>query len=163
MSEPPDRLRRSTAYLLTQAVRLGARIAQPMFGDQQLRFPHYVTLSFLADTPQSSQRELSAALGTDPSDLVTVLDQLSAAGLVERIVNPDDRRRRILAITPHGRAWLAEREHQAAEFERRLCTNLPDGGAELRRQLSTLLGHDTAAPERRPTTRARSAQHQSSP
>jgi MarR family transcriptional regulator, lower aerobic nicotinate degradation pathway regulator len=146
-SGAPKRLQESTIYLLTQAIKKGARVARPVFGGERLRFGHYVTLAQLAEAPMSSQRELGAALGTDPSDLVTVLDELVAAGLATRAVDPNDRRRRTLSVTRAGRAWLRERDALATEYDQQLCAALPDGGAELREQLRRLLAEPETKPD----------------
>jgi DNA-binding MarR family transcriptional regulator len=49
-----------------------------------------------------SQREVSEALLLDPSDVVTFVDILERAGLVERRRDPADRRRYALEVTPRG-------------------------------------------------------------
>lgn len=139
MPELPRRMRESTPYLLLQATKVAAKAARPLFEGEPLRFPHYVTLAWLAESDASSQRALAGAMGVDPSDLVTVLDQLADASLVERAVDPTDRRRRLLTITPAGHRWLTERDALAAEYERRLCEPLEDGGASLRAGLLALV------------------------
>jgi DNA-binding MarR family transcriptional regulator len=55
-----------------------------------------------------SMREFAAALDIDPPNATAVADQLEAAGLVTRRPNPDDRRAKLVELTPKGRA-LAER------------------------------------------------------
>jgi DNA-binding MarR family transcriptional regulator len=136
----PDRLRRSTIFLLMQVVKRGQRAAQPIFGGEPLRFPHYAVLAVAAAGDAIPQRELAAALGTDASDLVTVLDELVEHGMAERAVDPADRRRRLVSVTPAGQAWLAERDRLAVRFDDELCAPLPDRGAALREQLARLLG-----------------------
>lgn len=135
----PDRLRRSTIFLLMQVVKRGQRSAQPIFGAEPLRFPHYAVLAVAAAGDGIPQRELAAALGTDASDLVTVLDELVEHGMAERAVDPADRRRRLVSVTPAGQAWLAERDRLADRFDDELCAPLPDRGSALRDQLARLL------------------------
>jgi DNA-binding MarR family transcriptional regulator len=135
----PERLRSNTSYLLTEVMRQSSRLAAPFFGAERLRFPHYVTLVFIAETDGLSQRELADALGTDPSDLVTVLDELVDAGMATREVDPQDRRKRSLRVTTAGSTWIEKRTALAAEHDRELCAALPDGGAALRRELEALV------------------------
>jgi len=144
MRELPERLRDSTPYLLTQATKAAARLAQPIFAGERLRFAHYVTLAWLAETPVTSQRELSEAMGVDPSDLVSIIDELVDAGLVERAVDPSDRRRRTLRITTAGERWLRERDRRAQEYERLIRAQIPDGGAALRAGLHAIMTADRA-------------------
>lgn len=135
----PQQLRENTSYLLTEALRRSARLAAPIFGRERLRFAHYVTLVFVAETDGLSQRQLSNALGTDPSDLVTVLDELVDAGMATREVDQSDRRKRTLRVTDAGRRWLEKREELAAHHDRQLCAVLPDRGTRLRIELTALI------------------------
>lgn len=139
MPQLPERLRESTPYLLTQATKAAARLAHPLFAGEGLRFAHYVTLAWLAETRVASQRELSDIMGVDPSDLVTIIDELVDAGVVERAVDPSDRRRRTLSITTAGERWLRERDRRAEEYERLLRAHLPDGGVALRTALHAII------------------------
>lgn len=50
-----------------------------------------------------SQREVSDELMLDPSDVVTLVDILERAGMVERRRDPADRRRYALGVTEAGR------------------------------------------------------------
>lgn len=60
------------------------------------------------------QGALAQALGIEQPSLVRLLDQLCAAGMVERHADPADRRARILHLTPAGR-HAAERAEAALE------------------------------------------------
>lgn len=102
----PPALADSTAYLLTRAVRLSARLAHNEFGREPLRFAHYTTLCWVEHLGPCSQIELATAMGIDPSDLVTVLQALEAEGALRRSVDAADRRRRILDVTEIGRAHV---------------------------------------------------------
>lgn len=155
MDHLPDRLRRSTIFLLMQAVKQGQRLAQPIFGAELLRFQHYAVLAVAAGGGGMSQRELAGALGTDASDLVTVLDELVEHGMAVRHVDAADRRRRLISVTADGLAWLDERDQLADRFDAELCAALPDRGAALRGELARLL--PSLAPARSEMTRAGSS------
>ena len=60
-----------------------------------------------------SQKELSERLLLDPSDLVSLVDILERAGLVDRRRDPADRRRYALELTDRGRI-AAQRLHQVS-------------------------------------------------
>lgn len=51
-----------------------------------------------------SQTELAMRVGLDASSLVRLLDLLEGRGLVERRVDPNDRRARRIVLTPAGKA-----------------------------------------------------------
>lgn len=53
-----------------------------------------------------SQQELADLLLIDKVSLVRILDALTADGLIERIVNPNDRRQHILKATPKAEEWV---------------------------------------------------------
>ena len=53
--------------------------------------------------PPLRLREIARALDCDPSNVTLIGDKLQRAGLVTRQAHPDDRRSRVLALTPAGR------------------------------------------------------------
>lgn len=81
-------------------------------------------------------RELSRTLRLHPSNLVALLDQLEADGLIARQRDPLDRRRQLIKLTPAGIKRLRQATAAAAEAERELLSPLTE--AE-RRQLHTYL------------------------
>jgi DNA-binding MarR family transcriptional regulator len=64
-------------------------------------------LAALADFGPHTQRDLAARLAIDPSDIVKVLDDLTATHDVTRTRDPADRRRTIVTLTPQGATTLA--------------------------------------------------------
>ena len=52
------------------------------------------------------QRTLAGRIGLDTSTIGAVVDRLEARGLIERKVSPDDKRVRLLSVTPAGRKLL---------------------------------------------------------
>lgn len=81
-------------------------------------------------------RELSRTLRLHPSNLVALLDQLQADGLIARRRDPSDRRRQIIKLTPAGTKRLRLATAAAAEAEQELLSPL---SAEERRQLHSYL------------------------
>jgi DNA-binding MarR family transcriptional regulator len=53
-------------------------------------------------------RALASMLGCDPSNVTPFVDRLEKAGLVERQVDPQDRRVKTLVVTAEGRKMLAQ-------------------------------------------------------
>jgi DNA-binding MarR family transcriptional regulator len=89
------------------------------------------------------QRAISDTLDVDPSDIVSMLDQLEQAGFVERQRDPEDRRRNAVVITADGRkaaeriADLARRAEAAA-----LARLSPREREQLARLLHRAVGTD---------------------
>jgi DNA-binding MarR family transcriptional regulator len=107
------------AFLLAQlgshaASRFAARLAQ-----LELVPAHPGVFRILASTPAISQQALAAALGTLPSRIVAIVDELESKGLLERRPHKSDRRSYALHLTDKGKAALqaigkVAREHQQA-------------------------------------------------
>jgi MarR family transcriptional regulator for hemolysin len=61
-----------------------------------------------------SQSELAQLLGVEGATMVTTIDRLAAAGLVERVPSATDRRVNLVVVTERGRV-LAERVRRESE------------------------------------------------
>jgi DNA-binding MarR family transcriptional regulator len=105
------------AFLLAQigghaAARFAERLA-PL----ALTPAHAGILWNVSSQPDITQRALAELLGSFPSRLSLVLDELEEKGLIERRARPDDRRSYALRLTRAGKAKLEQiarigREHQ---------------------------------------------------
>jgi DNA-binding MarR family transcriptional regulator len=76
----------------------------------------YVVLAVMDSDEPASQLELATLTGLLPAQVVPVLDELEARGLVERRRSESDRRRSVVRLTEEGRTLLA----RADELERSL-------------------------------------------
>jgi DNA-binding MarR family transcriptional regulator len=92
------------------------------------------------------QQEIGAAMGIDPSTMVSLIDDLESSGLAKRRPHPRDRRAREIAITPKGRRALERGRGLAMQVEDEVLRGLT---AAERRQLLTLLRRalDSAPPQ----------------
>src|SRR4051794_41599221 len=99
----PD-LTDDVGYLLTRASGLVVRATNAALADVGLRVRQYSVLVLADDAADGiSQRDLAELLGLDPSQVVALVDELAAAGLVERRPSPTDRRAHAgAAPTPGG-------------------------------------------------------------
>jgi MarR family transcriptional regulator, organic hydroperoxide resistance regulator len=68
-----------------------------------ISFGHYYYLRALFEANGISQMELSERVGVDPTTVVTVVDTLERANVVERRKDPTDRRKALIYLTPKGR------------------------------------------------------------
>jgi DNA-binding MarR family transcriptional regulator len=90
-------------FLLTRASGLVVRATNAALADLGLRVRQYSVLVLADDAAEGiSQRDLAEVLGLDPSQVVALVDELAAAGLVERRPSPTDRRQRLVAATAKG-------------------------------------------------------------
>ncbi|MFF9194947.1 MarR family winged helix-turn-helix transcriptional regulator [Streptomyces sp. NPDC014779] len=132
---PPALLDLST-YLLSRVGKTArGRLATRLAG-RGLRLWDMAVLAALADFGPHAQRELVVRLGVDASDMTKVIDQLAAAGWVERARDPRDRRRVSVSLTPAGRTALAALDAEARTVQDEVLAPLD---AEERRTLHALL------------------------
>jgi DNA-binding MarR family transcriptional regulator len=93
-------------------------------------------LNVLGARKGANQQEIGAAMGIDPSTMVSLIDELESAGLAERRPHPTDRRAREVAITPKGRRVLERARRMAFQVEDEVLRGL---SAAERRELLRLL------------------------
>jgi MarR family transcriptional regulator for hemolysin len=79
-----------------------------------------------ADGDGISQTELAERVALDTSTLVRLLDILAERGLIERRVNPQDRRARLIVLTPQGRTEVQRIKHHLTGVEADLLTGLSE-------------------------------------
>ena len=93
-------------------------------------------LNLLGARDGAIQQEIGAAMGIDPSTMVSLIDQLERGGLAKRRPHPSDRRAREVSITPKGRRLLERCRKIALDVEGEVLRGLT---ATERRQLIKLL------------------------
>jgi DNA-binding MarR family transcriptional regulator len=101
-----------------------------------LRSYHYRLLAALEEWGPVGQADLGRSTSLDRSDVVAVLGELERLGLVERTVNPNNRRRNIVSITPAGRKQLRDFDHVVDEIQERVLAPLSQ---DERHELTKLL------------------------
>ena len=91
-------------FLLSRASGAVVRATNAALTAHGLRVRVYSVLVLACDAADGvTQRELADVLGLDPSQVVLLVDELTAAGLVERRPDPADRRTRLVVATAAGR------------------------------------------------------------
>ncbi|MFJ9608542.1 MarR family winged helix-turn-helix transcriptional regulator [Kitasatospora sp. NPDC101176] len=96
----------------TTVFRLGVlgTLAGDRFGREVeglgLKPKHVGLLAALDLAAAASQQELAARMGVAPSLVVSLADTLEGLGALQRIRDPQDRRRQVLTLTPQGRELL---------------------------------------------------------
>jgi DNA-binding MarR family transcriptional regulator len=95
-----------------------------------------IALAYLRELGCVGQKYFSTVLCLDANNVVLLLNELEAEGLVQRKRDPDDRRRHVVELTDIGLAVLREAEQGMFEIEDELLAALSD---EQRDQFRTLI------------------------
>jgi MarR family transcriptional regulator, transcriptional regulator for hemolysin len=102
----------------------------------------YQTLSAVAYGEQPTQRALANYLGIDRTVMTYVIDDLVAAGLVERRLNPADRRERKIVATAKGTRTVQALTRKVDEAEAKILEPLSEAQrTQLRELLSATARH----------------------
>lgn len=142
MSGPPDQRRRPQriAFLLSQVgAHASERFAQRCRG-LGLTASQAGVLRLVGRTPGLSQRSLADRVGTAPSRIVTLIDDLEERGLVIRARSNTDRRNYELHLTAKGQRLLATLRQVAEAHESEILDGLtPEQTSHLGAALRTLV------------------------
>ncbi|MBO8198487.1 MarR family winged helix-turn-helix transcriptional regulator [Streptomyces smyrnaeus] len=142
----PDRLRRRASRLLSQLTMRSDRLINEGLARADGRKWHYAVLASLQEYGPGSQAELSRRSGIYRSDMVGVVKELAERDLVERVPDPDDRRRNVITISVRGRRRLRHLDRILDDLHDELLAPLSTAERDQFLQLLTrLLDHHTRA------------------
>ena len=125
--------------LFAQVTRRLIAAERPLLQARGISMWAYVALTRLAEGPASTQQALAQQMGYDKTRLIALLDELAAAGLIERRPDPDDRRARIVALTDAGRARYRAARDDIRAMERSLLADLDERDRRVLRAALTRL------------------------
>jgi DNA-binding MarR family transcriptional regulator len=100
---PPKPRRNDLAAMLHPLLRDLVTAELPILAAHHVSMWGYVVLSALDKSPIRTQAALAEAIGADKTRIIATLDELQQRGFIERRPDPEDRRVRLLEITPAGR------------------------------------------------------------
>jgi DNA-binding MarR family transcriptional regulator len=135
-SSLPPALAEMAGFLIAKAHAVFHDRASEVIGPGTLGIKHFGCLSVIADEGRLSQQYLCTRMRVDRTTMVAVVDELEAAGFVNRRRNPVDRRAYALEATDEGRAWISEKRGALLEAQDELLSVLTD---EERRELISSL------------------------
>jgi len=132
-------LTEDASFLLARANALALAAGNEALAEHGLKVRSYAVLALAVEETRPSQRELAEFLRLDPSQVVSLVDDLQRRGLVAREPDPTDRRANVVVATEAGRA-LHERAREAAQSaQRRLHAALSAAQSEQLAELLRLL------------------------
>ncbi|AMW14016.1 MarR family transcriptional regulator [Streptomyces qaidamensis] len=143
MSEAPlPAIRSLPSWLLGRAAARGRALVAAALAEEDMRMWHHVVLSAVRDLGPVAQADLGRGVRLDPKDLVGVLNDLQAAGLVVREPDPKDRRKNAVSLTERGARLLKRCEKAARAANDELLAPL---SAAEREQFTAMLLRISAA------------------
>ena len=124
------------SFLLARANAISLAAGNAALAEHGLKARSYSVLLLSAGEARPSQRELAEFLRLDPSQVVSLVDDLQSRGLVERRPDPADRRANVVIATDDGRRVAAAARESARAAEARVHAQLT---SDDRRTLTALL------------------------
>jgi DNA-binding MarR family transcriptional regulator len=112
---PLPAIRSLPSWLLGRAAARGRSLVAEALAAEGMKMWHHVVLSAVRDLAPVAQADLGRSVRLDPKDLVGILNDLQAQGLVVRAPDPNDRRKNAVSLTDAGVRLLKRCEKVARE------------------------------------------------
>lgn len=124
-------LRRFAGYRLKRAFNVFRSDLATTLEPFGLRMMTYSTLVLIVDNPGLRPSQLAGALDIERPNMVTLLDELEQADLIQRERDPSDRRAHALTATLEGRKLCARAVAENEKREAALLAGLSDAEREI--------------------------------
>ena len=134
----PARLKDRPTWLISRAFARSSGLLNAGFQahGRGLRGYHYRLLAALDEWGPASQADLGRSTGIDRSDVTAALAELESRNLIERTIDPDNKRRNIVSLTSEGLERLHDLDILVGTVQDELLAPLT---ATQRRQFVTLM------------------------
>lgn len=147
-AEPEDKLIGASisgdvGFLLAKLHTAGSVLNNQALAAFDLKERSYSVLALAASGLEPTQRAMADFLSLDPSQIVTLVDELEKRGLVRRAPGKLDRRAKIVTATAKGKRLCAEAKEAMSEAEAEALDALSAGEvAQLKELLRRALWGD---------------------
>ncbi|MFM6975930.1 MAG: MarR family winged helix-turn-helix transcriptional regulator [Sphingobacteriaceae bacterium] len=134
----------SYSHLLDRTARKVKQYAQRQFNAEhfEVTVDQWLVLKNLNEQPELNQSELAELTGKDHPTLTRIIDLLCKKDLVERRINPADRRSFTVHLTPKGQQKVNDWTPKMAEIRMKAWENLTEQDyIHLKRILDTIYGN----------------------
>jgi DNA-binding MarR family transcriptional regulator len=130
-------------HLIRRAQQVSTALFAEECGEFGLTSVQYAALAAIHENPDVDATRLCALIAFDRSTIGDVLDRLAAKGWIVRKPSPNDRRVRLLRLSPPGRDVLARVEPAVRRVQKRLLVPLaPDDRTKFVQLLAQLANAD---------------------
>ena len=146
-SEPiakPFNYQQAPGYLIRRAHQVSVALFAAGMADFDLTPVQFAMLNALMDEPGEDQITLASKVAFDAATSGAVIGRLESKGLLRRDADPQDKRRKLLSLTPAGEQMVAAMKTAVAQVQTKIMAPLAEGEAqELNRLLTKLItGHE---------------------
>ena len=121
-----DTWRGEPGYLFRRIQQISMAIFAEECADLDITCLQYTALARIGEQPGIDVTRLSEIIEFDRSTLGGVVERLETKGYLLRTSTADDKRVKLLSITPRGRALLGKVKPRLARMNRRLLSGLSD-------------------------------------
>lgn len=111
-------------YLVRRLHQIHVAMFLEHVADGEITPIQYGLLSILASRPKIDQLTIGEELGLDRANVTDILKRLESRKLITRVVDPENRRRKICLATSIGLALVSRYEQQMQDCQRQLLNPL---------------------------------------
>lgn len=117
-------------FQLAKANQAAGRFLSQKVAPLNLTTAQAMVLGFIAEEDHVTSVELGKRTELDSATLTGIIDRLEAAGLVERMNHPDDRRAILIHLTEKGKSLTADRERLIVEANQEFLAGITEAEKE---------------------------------
>lgn len=139
--DPVPDIEAQPGHLIRRLQQFAVALFMAETQDQDLTPVQFAALAAAHRQPGMDQRTLAATVGFDTSTTGGVLDRLESRGLLRRSASPDDRRVRLINVTPAGVDMLNTVTPGMLVAQQRILEPLPEGQRRTFMQMLQRLVH----------------------
>ena len=118
-------------YLVRRLHQIHVAMFLEQVADGEVTPIQYGLLSILASRPNIDQLTIGEELGLDRANVTDILKRLESRKLITRVVDPENRRRKICLATHAGLALVKRYERQMQDCQKRLLSPLQPSERQL--------------------------------
>lgn len=124
-------------FLTARLAAKGNSYANKLLEEVELNVRQFSVLALAASALKPTQREMSAFVALDPSQIVALVDTLEDRGLVTRETDRRDRRSKNIVATAEGQKLYSQARKITLSAEDHVLSNLTDNERDQLRELLT--------------------------
>lgn len=131
-------------HYIRRAQQVSSAYFTEELADSELTSVQMVALVAIVDSPGIDATRLSEIIDFDRATIGGVVDRLERKGLIQRVVNPEDKRSKVMRATPAGKALLNVSLPRVQRVQERILAPLsPEDRETFLRLIKTVIGRQT--------------------